>query len=157
MRANDAVSGLLLILLAGVMIALTASFPAFPGQRYGPALFPRLLGSGLIVCGALLMWQGLAARRAGEPWLAFAPWTREPRRLLSFLFVLGAIVLYILLAGTVGFIPLVFAILAGLFLWFGVRWLVSLPLALGVTLAMHWFFASAMRIPLPRGWLDAFL
>ena len=73
MRANDAVNGAILIIFAAIMIALTASFPAFPGQKYGPSLFPRLLGAGLIICGALLVWRGLQARRAGERWLTPDP------------------------------------------------------------------------------------
>ena len=40
MRANDAICGLVLIFLAAVMIALAATLPEFPGQKYGPALFP---------------------------------------------------------------------------------------------------------------------
>ena len=66
MRANDALSGLVLILLSLAMIALTLSFPAFPGQKYGPALFPRILGTGLIVCGAILIWNGINSRKAGS-------------------------------------------------------------------------------------------
>ena len=64
MRANDAVNGAILILFAAIMIALTASFPAFPGQKYGPSLFPRLLGAGLIICGCPP--SGAACRR-GAP------------------------------------------------------------------------------------------
>jgi len=33
MRANDAVNGAVLILFAAIMVALTANFPAFPGQN----------------------------------------------------------------------------------------------------------------------------
>lgn len=157
MRANDALSGVLLIVLAAAMIALTIEFPAFPGQRYGPALFPRVLGAGLILCGAILVWRGLVARRGGERWVVWPDWTRDPARVLSFALVLGAILLYILASERVGFILVALVVLAALFLWFGVRWIVALPVALAATLAIHWFFASAMRVPLPRGWLDAIL
>ena len=53
MRANDAICGIVLIFLAAVMIALAATLPEFPGQKYGPALFPRVLASGLVLCGEL--------------------------------------------------------------------------------------------------------
>jgi len=157
MRANDALSGLILIALAGTMIAYTATFPAFPGQRYGPALFPRLLGAGLILCGALLVWRGLDRRRQGQPWLALAPWTREPRRALAFALVVGGVLAYILLAETVGFIPLAAILLLALFLAFGVPPLRAVAVASAATILIHWFFASLMRVPLPRGWLDAVL
>jgi putative tricarboxylic transport membrane protein len=156
-RANDAITGLVIILLSAVMIALTASFPEFPGQKYGPALFPRLLGSGLIICGAILVWKGLAARRAGAPWLDVAPWVRNPRHVTSFLLVCALLVIYILAAETVGFIPMAFAFLAILFLWLGTPPIRALVIAAAATLAIYWFFATLLLVPLPRGWLDSIL
>lgn len=157
MRANDAIAGLVLILFAAAMITLTASFPEFPGQRYGPSLFPRLLGSGLIVCGGLLIWRGLVARQHGARWLAFAPWAREPRSAATFLLVIGLVLLYILLSESIGFIPLSSLSLAVLLLWVGVRPRVAVAVSLSGALLMYWFFASLLRVPLPRGWLDAIL
>ncbi len=157
MRANDAITGLVIILLSAVMIALTASFPEFPGQKYGPALFPRLLGSGLIICGAILVWKGLAARRADAPWLDVAPWVRNPRHVTSFLLVCALLVIYILAAETVGFIPMAFAFLAILFLWLGTPPIRALVIAAAATLAIYWFFATLLLVPLPRGGLDSIL
>ena len=85
MRFNDAIVGAVFMLLAGVMIAITFTFPPFPGQKYGPSLFPRILGGGIILCSALLILRGWKARRdSGEPWLELADWIRRAaaRRLL---------------------------------------------------------------------------
>ena len=158
MRANDAISGLVLILLAAAMIALTASFPEFPGQKYGPSLFPRIMGAGLIVCGALLMRKGIAAHRsAGAPWVEIAPWMHEPWRLGSFLLMLGLLLLYIVAAETVGFIPMSLLFLGVLFFWLGVKPLTAIATAVVTTLIIHWFFSSLLRVPLPRGWLNSIL
>lgn len=157
MRANDAISGLILILLSLAMIAMTSTFPAFPGQPYGPSLFPRVLGTLLIICGALLIWRGLAARRTGAGWVEMAPWTREPWRIVSFFLMLGSLLLYILAGDTIGFIPIAIVILLALFLWFGVRPLSAVVTAVVATFAIHWFFATMLRVPLPRGVLDAIL
>jgi putative tricarboxylic transport membrane protein len=157
LRANDAIAGLVLIVLSAVMIALTASFPEFPGQKYGPSLFPRILGAGLIVCGAVLMWNGLASRRAGAPWVEIAPWARQPRRLASFLLVIALLLLYIFVAETVGFIPMALLFLGALFLWLGVRPWIAAVTAFTGTLVIYWFFASLLRVPLPRGWLNSIL
>ncbi|MCW8087480.1 tripartite tricarboxylate transporter TctB family protein [Sabulicella glaciei] len=154
MRLHDAALGGLLLGLAAWIWWLTGFFPAFPGQDYGPSLFPRVLGSGIALCGALLLLRGL---REGGPVLQVEEWARDPVRLLSFLAVPGAVLLYILLSDWVGFIPLAFVLLLGLTLWFRARPVVALPVAAGVTLAVHWFFAGMMRVPLPRGWLDAVL
>ena len=153
MRANDAISGLVLIVLSLAMIAVTANFPAFPGQQYGPALFPRILGVGLIICGALLVWQGLAARRAGEPWVTVAPWANEPWRVTSFFLMLSMILFYIVASETVGFIPIAIVFLASLFLWLGVRPLSTAVITIATVLAIQYFFGSLLRVPLPRGWL----
>ena len=157
MRANDAISGLVLILLAAAMIAMTASFPDFPGQKYGPALFPRILGSGLIVCGLLLVRSGWTAQRAGAPWAEIASWVYQPRRVGAFLLTLAALIFYIFTSETVGFIPIALVFLGAMFLWLGVRPVTAVICTLFATFAIHWFFATMLRVPLPRGWLDSIL
>lgn len=157
MRVNDAVLGLALLLLAGTMIWLTTYFPSFPGQDYGPELFPRLLGGGLVLCGLLLVGRGLAARRRGEAWVDLAPWWFRGGQALSFLSMPLAVVAYLLFAETLGFIPLAFALLLALFLWFGERPVRAVPVALVATLVVHWFFSGMMRVPLPRGLLNDIL
>lgn len=157
MRVNDAVLGLALLLLAGTTIWLTTYFPSFPGQDYGPALFPRLLGGGLILCGLLLMVRGLAARRRGEAWVDLAPWWSQPGQVFSFLGMPLAVLAYLLFAETLGFIPIAFVLLLGLFLWFGERPVRAVLVALVATLLVHWFFSGLMRVPLPRGLLNEFL
>jgi putative tricarboxylic transport membrane protein len=156
-RANDALSGFVIIVLSLAMIAFTFTFPAFPGQKYGPALFPRILGTGLIVCGFVLIWSGWAARKEGAKWIDLAPWARDPWRLSSFFLVILLLGLYILLAETVGFIPIAFLFLLALFFWLGVRPISGLIIAAVATIAIHWFFSSLLRVPLPRGWLTTIL
>jgi putative tricarboxylic transport membrane protein len=156
-RANDALSGLVIIVLSLAMMALTLSFPAFIGQRYGPALFPRILATALIVCGFVLIWNGITTKKVGEKWIEIAPWVRDPWRLTNFVLVLALLVLYILVSETVGFIPIAFAFLLTLFLWLGVRPITGIVTALIATLAIHWFFSTMLRVPLPRGWLNTIL
>lgn len=158
MRVNDAIAGLLLIALSSAMIAVTLTFPPFPGQKYGPSLFPQLLGCGLILCGLILVRRGLVARRrGGAPWLELAAWTGEPWRLGSFLLIPGLTLLYLLGAERVGFIPFAFGLLMILFLWFRVRPLVAVLSAAAATWAVWWFFGTLLRVPLPRGLLTNIL
>jgi putative tricarboxylic transport membrane protein len=156
-RANDALCGLVIIVLSLAMLTLTLSFPAFIGQRYGPALFPRILGTALIACGAILIWNGVTTRKAGAKWIEIAPWVRDPWRLTSFILVLVLLLLYILVSETVGFIPIAFLFLLTLFVWLGVRPVSGVIIALVMTLAIHWFFSTMLRVPLPRGWLNTIL
>ncbi len=154
MRLNDWLLGALLLGFAGWIWWMTTFFPAFPGQDYGPNLFPRILAGGIGVCGAMLVLRGLRQR---APVLALEDWTRDPTRLLSFLLIPAATLFYLLLSDRLGFIPTAFIILLVLFLWFRARPLVALPVAAGMTLVVHWFFSSLMRIPLPRGLMDSVL
>jgi putative tricarboxylic transport membrane protein len=154
MRLNDAVLGAILLAFAGWVWWLTTFFPSFPGQDYGPNLFPRILALGIGICAAMLTLRGLRARGR---LVTFEDWVRDPARVLSFLAIPGAVLFYIFASDWLGFIPTAFAILLVLFLWFRTRTVVALPVAAGVTLVMHWFFAGMMRVPLPRGLMDPFL
>ena len=74
-----------------------------PGQDYGPDLFPRLIGSFIIVGGGVLVQGGL--RQAGTvPWFAAMEWTRSPRHIANFALVVGAMVFYILASDATGFL-----------------------------------------------------
>jgi putative tricarboxylic transport membrane protein len=156
-RANDILCGLALIIFALAMIALTLTFPDFPGQKFGPSLFPRILGTGLILCGAVLVWNGAVARRLGASWLERAPWTRDPWRVGSYLLTLALLLLYILASETIGFIPIALFFLLALFVWLGVRPIPAVLTAIVTTIAIHWFFSTMLRVPLPRGLMDAIL
>lgn len=153
-RFNDLVSGVILIAAALFVIVLTMSFPAFPGQNYGPAVFPRLLAGLLILCGTLLVIRGFAARQTGTPLVAMPEWARDPANVVSAVLVLGAALAYILLLDWVGFVPLTVVVLLVLFLWFRVRPPVAAITAFAAAFGINWFFASLMRVPLPRGLLD---
>lgn len=154
MRFNDAVLGTAFLLLAGVMIAITFSFPAFPGQNYGPNLFPRIIGGGIVGCCLLLILRGW---RSGQPWLVLDDWARRPARLASFALMLASMLFYLVASEPLGFIPTAFLIQLGLFLWFGVRPLTALIVAAAMTAIVQYFFGSLMRVPLPRGILDSIL
>jgi putative tricarboxylic transport membrane protein len=157
LRANDILSGLALIAFSLAMMALTLTFPDFLGQKYGPSLFPRILGVGLILCGAALVRSGLAAWRAGAPWVQLAPWTHDPWRVTSFFLILALLLVYILASEAIGFIPIALVFLLALFVWLGVRPAPAVLTAVVTTVAIHWFFSTMLRVPLPRGLLNAIL
>ncbi|WP_296571641.1 tripartite tricarboxylate transporter TctB family protein [Phreatobacter sp.] len=154
MRFNDLVSGAILIVVAVIVIILTLRFPEFPGQNYGPAVFPRLLAGLLILCGLVMVIRGFTAWRAGEPLAVVPSWARDPANIVSALLVILAALAYIFLLDTVGFVPLTLVVLLVLFLWFKVRVPVAVVTALVAAFGINWFFASMMRVPLPRGLMD---
>lgn len=149
MRLHPALLGLILIALAAAFFGYTFTFPALPGQRYGPALFPRVIAIGIALCALVLMVQG---RRSGAPWVALDESLRRRRGAASFLITLGAIVFYLLAAPHLGFLPVAALIVGGLAWWMGAKAWVAVVGGVVASAGMHWFFASIMRVPLPRGW-----
>jgi putative tricarboxylic transport membrane protein len=148
LRLHDKLLGLLIAALGVLLFALTLNFPAMAGQKVGPSLFPRLIGSGLVLCGLVMAWQ---ARRQGGP---LGTWSESlrGRGAAGFAVMLGLVLLYLLTAERVGFLPVATVVVALLAQWLGVRAWRAWGLGAATALVMQWFFASLMRVPLPRGW-----
>jgi putative tricarboxylic transport membrane protein len=153
MRVNDLVSGALLIALAAAMIAYTATFPPFPGQKYGPSLFPRILGGGLIACGVLLMLRGRRQLAAGAALADVDAAYRPVRGWASVAVILGVILGYVLLSDLAGFLPTAFVGVLAMLWWFGVGLGRAVVIAAAAVLSVDWFFGWMFRVPLPLGLL----
>jgi putative tricarboxylic transport membrane protein len=156
-KLNDAVWGAVLILFSAAVLLHVRGFPAMPGQKVGPALFPALIAIGLAVCAALLIVKGLATRaQNGERarWGELDQWTRHRRQVLAFGAVIAVNAFYIGLVHRLGFIITGIVYLSTLFAVFGVRRVWIVPLALAVTLVIHYAFYKLLRVPLPWGLLQ---
>jgi putative tricarboxylic transport membrane protein len=153
-RINDAVIGAVLVLFALAMMWHTRTFPAMPGQDYGPAVFPVLIGIGFLITGLILIVSGLR-RRATAPWFAGGEWLRSRTHVARFVAVLGGLILYILVSGWLGFIPTALLLLFGwLVLFRDGKPVSSLVIALAVTLVVHYAFSQLLLVPLPLGILQ---
>jgi putative tricarboxylic transport membrane protein len=153
MRLNDAVPGVFLILFALAEIAYTTTFPATFGQQIGPDLFPRLIGIGLLGCGALLVISGIA-ERGRVPLVTLGDWATDRGAFINFLLVPAALIFYILASHWLGFILSSMIILMTLLYRFGVSIPVSLAVAAGTTLVIQQMFANVLLVPLPWGLLE---
>jgi putative tricarboxylic transport membrane protein len=133
-------------------------FPRIPGQNVGPALFPGLVAAALVVCGVVLIASGLRARRragAGAVrWAEAPPWLRSPPQLLAFAVLVASNVFYLLVVDRLGFLPTAFVYLAALMWVLRVRLALVLPVALVMTLLIHYAFYKLLRVPLPWGVLQ---
>jgi len=150
MKLSDRLSGLLTLIFGGAVVAVARTFPEMPGQAIGPALFPTLIGSGLILCGLILV----SARGPGTPWFQADDWVGRPRMVMNFALVFVDLVFYAIAVGRLGFFITAVIFLSVLLLAFGVRRLRVIPLALAVTLVIHYAFYSLLRVPLPWGVLE---
>lgn len=150
MKFNDAISGLLLLLLAVAVLVNVSGFPNIPGQNIGPAAFPGLLAWLLLVCALLLIVRGWRSAPR-QPWLAWGAWVRSPLHMRNFLITLACLLFYILASDALGFLICAFAILCAMFWALQVRGRLIVPVALGVSLLIHTIFYKGLRVPLPWG------
>ena len=153
MKLNDAVFGLLLLVLGAAVLVTVQAFPTIPGQQVGPALFPGLIAAGLCVGGLILLWRGWR-ERAAVPWLLLDDWVRSPRHRLAFAVLIASVIFYILLSQRLGFLLTSSVILIALFSVLRVPLHRSVPIALVATLIIHFAFYKLLRVPLPWGVLQ---
>jgi putative tricarboxylic transport membrane protein len=153
MKLNDAVFGLLLMVLGAAVLVAVQGYPRIPGQPVGPALFPGLIAAGLCICGALLAARGWR-RRAQQPWLEWQDWVRSPRHMLALAILLGGILFYLFASEKLGFLPTAALILTALFLVLRVPPARAVPIAIVATLLVHFAFYKLLRVPLPWGVLQ---
>lgn len=154
MKFNDAISGVVLLLFAVATIAYTSTFPSLPGQDYGPALFPRIIGGGMVVCSILLIVSGILHRKSA-PLAVFGDWVRSPALVTNFVLVIAAALFYIFASDILGFPLISTIILLVLFMRLGVRVLPSVLISIGVTFCIYQVFAGLLLVPLPLGLLES--
>lgn len=149
MVLRDSVIGLL-VAGGGLAVILEAqTFPDVPGQQFGSSFFPTVIGAALLATGALMALLDLL--KGGGKWIQLPSFLFDRHAALSFLFVLSALIFYILASEYIGFDATVIAMTLGLMLWFGVRWRVAVPVSLVSTAVFHLIFGTLLRVPLPPG------
>lgn len=154
MRLNNAVFGIVFIAASVAIVFEAQSFPTIPGQPYGSAFFPRLLGFGFGIVGTILVIQG-GQSRASVPWATWPAWARNPLSLTRFVAVPLALVAYILLSDPLGFAITSMVILIALQLLLHVRPIPALAAAIVVTVVIEMVFVLLLRVPLPQGPLES--
>ena len=103
MKINDTIFGAVFLALSLLVLWTIQGYPKIPGQNVGPAAFPGTVATLLALCSVLLIAQGL---RRGGRWLEPGAWTRAPRQLVAFAVAVGALLLYVVAAHTIGFLIL---------------------------------------------------
>jgi putative tricarboxylic transport membrane protein len=153
-KLNDAIFGLLLLLLGGAVLYAVQSFPKMPGQHYGPAVFPGLIACGLCIAGLLLVVRGWR-HRAEQGWIRPEEWVRSPRHVLALAVLLGGVIFYIVASGSLGFLPTAVVILVALLSALRVPIGRALLVAVIAALVVHFAFYKLLRVPLPWGLLTS--
>ena len=153
MHLSDRVTGAVLVALGGAAALVGSRLPAVPGQDVGPAAFPLVIGSGLVICGTLIAlgigrsFEVPEEEEAGPgPWRLGGLRALIPPALLTF-YVYASEPLGFLLTG--GIMVLVAALVLG------ARLRLAVPIAIVAPLLVHLAFYKLLRVPLPAGVLPA--
>ena len=153
MRLGDAFSGLAIVLVGLAIVAYFVRFPTMPAQAIGPSAFPMMIGIGLTLLGVALTVTGTWTQRGWQ--VEFEDWIHKPRMVLNFALVVASLLFYCFAVDRLGFFITAFIFLTVLFIAFGVTRVWAAPVALAVTLLIHYGFYSLLRVPLPWGVMEA--
>ncbi len=151
MRLSDRTTGAFLVALGAAAALAGSRLPAVPGQDVGPAAFPMVIGSGLAICGVLVVL-GI-----GQSFEAPEEETVPPSRFhgLRALIPPALLLFYVLASNTLGFLLTAFAIVLVAGLALGARSRLAVPIALVAPALVHLVFYKLLRVPLPDGLLAA--
>jgi putative tricarboxylic transport membrane protein len=156
-KVNDAISGIFFILFGFLIFYLTRDFPILQGQKYGAALFPRLIAFFMGAGGVALIFRGVRMRN-GAPWVTVMDWISSPRHVANFFLVIFVLIFYIVVSDDLGFIPTAFICLFVLLNWLRgfSTWRSSAMISILATIVTQQFFGEFLRVPLPWGIVPIF-
>lgn len=159
MHLSDRVTGGFLVLLGAFAFWGGSRLPAVPGQDIGPAVFPMVVGGGLVLCGLLIL---LGVGRSfeepdpepAEAHAGLARWLGR-RRILAALVPPALLVFYVLVSEPLGFLLTAFVIVFVAALSLGASLRLAAGMAIGAPPIVHLVFYKLLRVPLPEGLLAA--
>jgi putative tricarboxylic transport membrane protein len=154
MQLSDRVTGVVVACLGALAFYGGTRQPKVPGQDIGPAVFPMVVGGGLMLCGLLI---AIGIGRTFEAPDAVVPGAPPPSRLRGLLALLppALLVFYVLAVERLGFLPTAALIVGITAVALGAPLRLALPLAVVAPPAVHLVFAKLLRVPLPDGVLPA--
>lgn len=165
----DLISGSLSALFGAAVVLHVRSFPELPDGAPGPALFPSIIGGLFVLFGLVLVAQHLMGRRSARPSREGQAPRHDPGEgsatttatsttttstttgWVNALWVLGAVVAYLLLSPVLGFPVTMSAVLLALMWRLGAGLRTAVPAALGTTALLYVLFERVLQVPLPAG------
>jgi tripartite-type tricarboxylate transporter receptor subunit TctC len=123
-------------------------------DRFHPMAFPAAIMGLMVVVGAAIAVQTLAAGKSSSPppvqeTPSSGPTTGRGR--INFILFAAAVVVYLLFAEVIGFLVLGGGLLLAMLLRLNVRLFVAAPIAVLLVVVINQLFAHLLRVPLPRG------
>lgn len=154
MQVSDRISGATLVALGFAAVMGGWQQPAMPGQDVGPAVFPMVVGSGLVLCGAAIAF-GIGRSFEEEEKLVSGAPSRGALWGLRALLPPLLLLFYVLVVESLGFLPTAAIVILATSLALGAAARLAIPVALIAPFAVHLVFYKLLRVPLPAGILPA--
>lgn len=148
MRVSNTAIGLVVVVFAIGVILYAQDFPKLEEGYPGPALFPILLAVLFILCGVILIVQGISR---GERIWNFALGAMSSSGGVNIILTIGAVLFYIFFSEFLGFHITSFLLLLVLMKKLNVSAKWSLIMAAGATFLIYALFAKMLLVPLPWG------
>ena len=149
----DIVTGIGSIAFASFVLVFAIRFPEPRGADFGPALFPRVIATILIILGALVLIQARKLRTQPpaecEPDPLDEEVTASFHGLRNVAVTVVVLVIYIAVVKTTGFIPTTLVMLFVLMKTYGVSVLRSVLFSCLITAFVYVLFAVLLRVVLP--------
>ena len=138
-----------LMLVATFMLVQSFSFPSLMGVAYGfgPAIYPRLVTGGILLCGVISIIQVL--REKGEDTRIDLKWENLKRPAL----LLGMGLVYVIVLQKLGFLITNTGFLIVTLLAYKNSKAVAVMIAVGATAVIFGLFKMFLSVPLPPGLL----
>jgi len=161
MHLSDRLTGGFLVVLGGAAAYGGSLLPPVPGQQIGPAVFPMVVGIGLVICGVLIALhvgrsfedeaEADIAVHGGETIAEIQPtsWWQRLRTLVP----PALLFFYLFAVDRIGFVPTGAIIVLSAALAFGASLRLAGLMALVAPPAVHLIFYKLLRVPLPDGFL----
>ncbi|MFC3126457.1 tripartite tricarboxylate transporter TctB family protein [Pseudoroseomonas globiformis] len=157
MQLSDRVTGAALAILGAVTCFGASQQPGVPGQDVGPAVFPMIIGAGLIGCGAMIALRIGHSFEDPEAVVPVGPGEAmpEPPRFGEVRAFLPPLLLlfYVLVADTLGFLLTSALIMLVVARVLGASWRLALSVAVLASIGVATVFGNLLRVPLPGGLL----
>lgn len=148
---NDKVIGAFALVGGVAILAGTLEFREIPGQQFGSAFFPRIIGIAMMCCGAVMTLRGVpGALFRQSPMLKGAAGLRV-------LGVFIGIVLWMMLVPMAGFIAATAVLIGVLSLLAGASVIPAVATAGSISLLLSLLFSYLLRVPLPPGVVERLL
>ena len=162
MLLSDRVTGGAVAALGAAAAIAGSRLPPVPGQDVGPAVFPMLTGTLLVVCGVLIAFGvGRGFEEEAEADVVASEEAHgaahvEPPTTLQKLKALlppALLVFYVLVVDTIGFVPTAFVMIVAMVGAVGGKLRLARGLGIVAPVFIHLVFYKLLRVPLPAGLL----